>query len=748
MTKPLFYKDLLGSPQEFSESEVGRKGLSLTQLVSQQIPVPPFFILPPSLFESVIKSVFKETSIKSLDEFRKHINELVLSPEAIQQIETEYGKLSGFGKAWVAVRSSIVAPEHPTSSFSGLLMSKLNLRGTKEIELAIREIFLSLFSDRSYDYFRRNNISYGDIGTAIIVQRMVQAEVSGIMYTYDPITNNSEHVSIEAVFGLGDVLAEGSVNPDIYTVSKSSLEITEKKIVPQEWMKVRKMGDQESLEHLQKITISKMWQYSQKLDDSLVRELAALADRIEQATGTPQVIEWAMERGSLYVLQAKSMELDAAMAGPKIHEADKKITTLTDIDKFSELADTTQITTSHEAPESAEKPAIVLPQETLLFSGTPSSSGVAYGEVLLITSAEALTEEQITLLKDTTSKKHIIVTDEFTAALEPLFYMAGGVVSNFGGANSDVGLITREAKIPAVVGTRIATSYLQSGSLIKIDGSSGAVYRVDFLPEIPEETIADDRVVHKKKKLKKKKVVEPQATVTETAVTEKPLEVQPILTSRTIKHHAPFKVFLTANNVSGATYLPSKHASIPHDASFIMAPITDASVNERVFVKNIKKTTTASLYLALSDAPSIDALLAAKRTLAAHGIRRSKRVPYLVDVSTMFGLLNCRTLIELGVDGVLFNLPKLAAAYRPGSTEFDAELLRLVADSLVGVKKQKLTFVGLALPKEYFTIPFRKELRALLQHGVTALVFVEPIPHAMESDIQKMEEEVMGVQLG
>lgn len=741
MTQPLFYKDLIGATHTFTEQEVGRKGLSLTQLVCENIPVPPFFILPPNLFESIIKSVFKDATIKSLDAFREHVGSLVLSPEAIAQIETEYGKLSGFGKAWVAVRSSIVAPEHQASSFSGLLTSKLNLRGANEIEQAIKEIFLSLFADRSYDYLRRNGISYGDVSTAIIVQKMVQAEVSGIMYTYDPITNNSEHVSIEAVFGLGEVLSEGSVNPDIYTVSKSSLEIVEKKIVPQEWMKVRKMGDQDTLEHLQKITISKMWQYSQKLDDSLVRELTALADRIEQATGTPQVIEWAMERGSLYVLQAKSMELDSAMANPRMQESDRKISSVKDLDAFSNLANTTEISFSHEIPEDQKQPAVVLPQETLLFSGTPASSGVGYGEVLLITSAAALTEEQVATLRDTVTKKHIIVTDEFTAALEPLFYLAGGVVTNFGGANSDVGMVTREAKIPAVVGTRIATSYLSSGLLIKIDGSAGAVYRVDFLPEIPVEQEDTKVVVHKKKKKLKKKAIK-------VAQPEKELLQKPAQTIRAQKHDSPFKVFLTANTVSGAEYLPSKHAAVPEDASFIMAPITDAAVSERVYVKKIKKTTSAITYLALSDSPSFDALLSAKRTLAAHNIRRSKRLPFVVDVGTMYGLLNSKSLVELGVDGLLFNLPKLAAGYRPGSTEPDTELFKLVNDSLIALKKQKLSFIGIALAKDYFTLPLRKELQLLIKNGVNALVFAEPIPHAMASDVQKMEEEVMGVQLG
>ncbi|PIY18296.1 hypothetical protein COZ14_00530 [Candidatus Dojkabacteria bacterium CG_4_10_14_3_um_filter_Dojkabacteria_WS6_41_9] len=750
MTQPLFYKDLFSGQHSYTEKELGRKGLSLAQLVAQNIPVPPFFILPPELFRSIIASVFKDTSITSLESFREHVNTLVLSKETMQQIEAEYAKLSGFGKAWVAVRSSIVAPEHPTSSFSGLLASKLNLRGTHEIELAIREIFLSLFADRSYDYLKRNSISYGDVSTAIIVQKMVQAEVSGIMYTYDPITNNGEHVSIEAVFGLGDVLTEGNINPDIYTVSKTTLEIIEKKIVPQEWMKVRKMGEKDTLEHLQKITISQMWQYSQKLDDSLVRELTALADKIEQATGTPQIIEWAMERGSLYVLQAKPMELDNTAAMPKIHDAARKISSLKDIDEFSELSNTTEISFSHEAPM-VDSPK--MPQETLLFTGTPASSGVAYGETILLPNASSMTPEMLTSLKETTTKKHILVTDEFTSELEPLFYLAGGVITNFGGANSDVGLVTRETKIPAIVGTRIATSYLQSGALIKMDGSSGAIYRVDFLPEEFPATTEKTVTLHKKKKLKKKintavsPILEPpaQVPILEALAGKQTIEKTPV--QKKSVHDSPIKIFLTGSTVSEAVFLPSKHAAISSNATTFMIPVSNAAVSERAFIKKVKKESTATIYLLLSDSPSLDALLSAKRTLAAHSIRRSKRVPYIVNVGSMYGLLNSKNLIDLSIDGLLFDLPKLSRVYRPGTTSIDAELWKLLRETLRSVKKQKLSYIGLSLPKEFFTLPLRKEIRELLKEGITSLVFAEPVTSATEHDMQKIEEEIMGVQL-
>ncbi|MCC7304087.1 hypothetical protein IT418_01580, partial [bacterium] len=130
MTQPLYYKDLLDGKQSYTEKDLGRKGLSLAQLVSQHIPVPPFFIIQPELFNSIVKNIFKDSSVASLDEFRKAIQTAEFTPEMTTQIEKEYGKLSGFGKAWVAARSSIVVPEHTKVTFSGLLSSRLNIRGS------------------------------------------------------------------------------------------------------------------------------------------------------------------------------------------------------------------------------------------------------------------------------------------------------------------------------------------------------------------------------------------------------------------------------------------------------------------------------------------------------------------------------------------------------------------------------------------------------------------------------------------
>lgn len=742
MTQPLSYKDLLHTPTQLSEKDLGRKGMSLASLVSQSIPVPPFFILPPELFKSIIVDIFKDKSVASLSEFRKRIASDSLSAETVAQIETEYAKLSGFGKTWVAVRSSIVAPEHPQVSFSGLLSSKLNVRGTKEIDEGIKEIFMSLFSDRSYDYLKRNSISYGDVSTAIVVQKMIQAEVSGIMYTYDPITTNASHVSIEAVFGLGDVLADGNINPDIYTVSKETLDIVEKKIVPQEWMKVRKMGDTQSLEHLQKITISKMWQYSQKLDDALIRELTKLAETVEKALGGPQVIEWAMERGNLYVLQAKPIAAAVNTELKHLHETKRKISSAQDLDTFSTLSDTVPV--SIHTPPPDEKP-VILPQETLLFTGTPACPGTVYGEVLLLPSAASLTEESLATLKTTITKKHILVTDEFTATLEPLFFLAGAVVTNFGGANSDVAIVAREAQIPAIVGTRIATTYLQTSTLLKVDGAAGAIYRVDFLPETSQAQATPATVEQKTKKKKLKKVKKKKALIVDTTPVE--VKIEPKLLQK--QEELPVKIYLPETIQSPYLYQTNiTNSPLPSIIHSIVLPVQNAHKDTILHIKKLKKSQAGHIYLLLPDSPSLEEMLQTKRDLAAMGIRRSKKVSVIARVQSMYGILNTRVFNDIGVDGLVFDIPAIASAYKPGSTSIDSELFGLIEKAIDTIKRQKYSLIGLLLPKEYQTIPLRKELHQAMKLGVSALMFPDNNTTFIYGDSIALAQSIVSLQLG
>lgn len=711
MEKIVFYKDIIDSSLSFNEELLGRKGLSLALLTRYKLQVPPFFILTTVLFKEFISAISRDAQISTLEELKKAIISTPLPEEYTHLLTDAYRKLSGFGKAWVAVRGSISAPGYQSVSFSGQLDTFLNIRDTSEIELAIKEIYASLFNENVYEYVKKNNIQYSELSVGIIVQKMIQSEVSGIMYTFDPITLNKNNVSIEAVFGLGDVLNDGTINPDIYVVAKNSYEIVEKKIVPQEWMKVRRIGDISSLEHVQKLKISKVWQYSQKIDENLIRELASTASRIETIIDSFQIVEWTMEGGNLWILQVKS--ISPKLAGSQSHE----VHSLNDHQIIAMDAPKKENTERLHAamvpvpPRRLRKRPDEI-QETLLFLGNPASSGIAYGKAIVISSEVIKQEGLLESLLQESDKETILVTDEFSHKLEPFFYKVGGIITNYGGINSDAAITARELNLPAIVGTRIATVFIQNGMLIKVDGSSGTVYRID---ELPENT--DNSESKPKKNVKKSKILAKAAKISH--------KQYDIPADNTPHGDSQFKLFLPKSLGQSNYFLYDESGkNEPIDQYAGVATITSNlnSVTAKR-IKRLKLATQNNLYVVVEDSASLDSVMEKKRILSAHNIRRSRKVKILLEVGTFFSLLNLERLFNLSIDGFIFNIEKLNANYGSATGRIDENLLQLIETNLQKIKNSPVDVIGMIIPSEQVKSPLSKELSALLQAGCNA-VFV------------------------
>lgn len=299
-----------------SEATVGRKGLSLFQLKQFDIPVPDFFVVSPVQFKDFVVTAFQgkvDSFVEKLKsgntkDFEKLLMKSDFSLEFKESLLSNYARLSGFSNAWVAVRSSVVSPANPNVSFSGVYHSALNVRGYEDLLTALKEVYMSAFADRAVEYARNHSTDLSEIQIAVVVQKMIQPEVSGVSYTVDPVTNDSKRIGVEAVFGLGDVIADGSITPDQYIVEKDKFTISEKHIAPQEWMKIRKLtGKSRSAEQYEKIRISKAWSHQQKLEDRFIEEVARLSAQIEQRAKAPQNIEWLFESGRVWVVQTKEV---------------------------------------------------------------------------------------------------------------------------------------------------------------------------------------------------------------------------------------------------------------------------------------------------------------------------------------------------------------------------------------------------------------------------------------------------------
>jgi len=325
---------------QVSEDALGRKGYSLFQLRELDVPVPAFFVASASFFSEYIAAVVGTTTdMNSLDAVSKKIRQSSLPKELHDEIASGYSRLSGFADSWVAVRSSIVLPAtHRHLSFAGLLDTSLNVRGIEDVTEAVKKIYSSAFTAKVAQYLTPHGLTIADIKVAIVVQKMIQAEVSGITFTVDPISQDPDYLTVEAVFGLGDVIARGEITPDQYTLHKKTNEFREKRIVPQDWMMVRKVRHKKGENGEQKIKISKAWQHHQKIDNKFIIELAKIAQRIEVDLGEPQDIEWVFESGRIWLLQTREIEpvtipkidteqpvpvdkkiVEAAIWGPSVH---------------------------------------------------------------------------------------------------------------------------------------------------------------------------------------------------------------------------------------------------------------------------------------------------------------------------------------------------------------------------------------------------------------------------------------------
>ena len=226
---------------------VGGKGANLGEMANAGFPVPPGFAITTEAYDlfltqnnllAEISKIQKETNVNNpteLDHASKLIQKKVLVGEipdlVAREIITAYKKLSGsFKQELVAVRSSATAEDLPGASFAGQQATFLNIQGEANLLNYVRECWASLFTPRAIFYRVQNKIDHGKVKISVIVQKMVQSYVSGVMFTVNPVTQEKDRIVIEAVWGLGEMIVQGSVVPDHYVVQKETFAILSKEV--------------------------------------------------------------------------------------------------------------------------------------------------------------------------------------------------------------------------------------------------------------------------------------------------------------------------------------------------------------------------------------------------------------------------------------------------------------------------------------------------------------------------------------
>ncbi|MGE5376607.1 MAG: PEP/pyruvate-binding domain-containing protein [Bacteroidota bacterium] len=294
--------------------KVGGKGASLARLAQEGLPVPPGFQITTDAYRQfVVGHGLQGKIIKSaaatiheqpatLEDVSRQIQQLfaeaAIPEEIAAAICRAYGDLGGENTP-VAVRSSATAEDLPGMSFAGQQETYLNIRGINELLDAVKKCWASLWTGRAIAYRIKNNIDQKSVALAVVVQEMVHAEASGILFTANPMNGTRDEIVLNATWGLGETIVSGLVSPDMIVADKNTGKIKKMDIATKTVITVEtETGTQEK-------PLEDARRNSAVLNEAQVKELAGLARRIEDLFGAPQDIEWCQAKGRFYILQSR-----------------------------------------------------------------------------------------------------------------------------------------------------------------------------------------------------------------------------------------------------------------------------------------------------------------------------------------------------------------------------------------------------------------------------------------------------------
>ena len=445
---------------------VGGKGCNLGVMYNIRLPVPPGFVITIQAYKYFVESTGIQNKIlnivnnidvedtEKLQRASNDIQEIILDAQMPKEIKTAvigaYEDLNvdravskvisnnpltsliktGRELPFVAVRSSANAEDQQEASFAGQQATYLNVKGREETVLAVQKCWASLFTARAIYYRKKNNIPTEAVFIAVVIQRMVNSEKSGVMFSINPATNNTEEIMIEAAFGLGEVVVGGEVTPDTYIIDKSSLQIKSKKTAKQEYGLYR---DQYTGKNVKK-NLPEYEGSKQKLTEDEIIGLAKYGKTLEEYYGKPMDSEWAIENNKIYLVQTRPV---------------------TTMNKHNtQVVDNINVTNEQQTEK--------------ILEGMGASPGVGKGKVKIVLDMNELNKVET---------GDVLVTRMTTPDFVPGMRKAVAIVTDEGGLTSHASIVSREMGIPCVVGTEKATQILHDNDVITVDGTNGIVYR-------------------------------------------------------------------------------------------------------------------------------------------------------------------------------------------------------------------------------------------------------------------------------
>ena len=378
----------------------------------------------------------KETGARA----RSLIENAKMPGDLSNEIIKAYQQLCNNNYFEVAVRSSATAEDLPQASFAGQHESYLNIQGEAELLKAIQRCYASLYTDRAIKYRQDNGFAHEKVALSVGVQKMVRSDkaCSGVAFTLEPESGFRNVIHIAGVWGLGENMVQGTVNPDEFLVFKPTLEQGKNAIIQ------KRMGDKNKTmiytndpdNPVVNIDTPEQKKNQFVLTDPEIELLAKWASTIEKHYNKPMDIEWAKDgiTNGFYIIQARP-----------------------------------------ETVHSRINP-LLIKEYHLLQKGPLLSSGEAIGNKIACGIARILQSPEDS---DKLKPGEIVVTDLTSPDWDPILKNAGAIVTNKGGRTSHASIVAREIGAPAVVGCGDATLKIKDGEMITVsccEGKEGFIY--------------------------------------------------------------------------------------------------------------------------------------------------------------------------------------------------------------------------------------------------------------------------------
>jgi pyruvate,water dikinase len=419
-----------------------------------------------------IRELLKGLDTRDVENLRQRgsqVRHAILSAHLPRELQDEitaaYDTFRGhqLHPADVAVRSSATAEDLPDASFAGQQESYLNVQGHLALLDACKRCFASLFTDRAISYRVDQGFDHFKVALSIGVQRMVRADLaaSGVMFTIDTETGFRDVVLINAAYGLGENVVQGSVNPDEYYVFKPTLKagfkpILQKIVGTKEFKLVYDIGGGKMVKN---VPVPPPDRAKFAITDDEILQLARWACTIEdhystkKGHPTPMDIEWAKDghTGELFILQAR----------PETVQSRKDV----DVIEVFQLKQ----------------------RGTVLITGRSVGEKIATGPVRVIKSVQFINQ-----FKD----GDILVTDKTDPDWEPIMKKAAAIITNRGGRTCHAAIVSRELGVPAIVGTEHGTEVLKDGQVVTVscaEGDTAFVYEGRLQFDVERTNLKDLR---------------------------------------------------------------------------------------------------------------------------------------------------------------------------------------------------------------------------------------------------------------